>query len=77
MFVVRDGVVAFVPVEVGIAGEKHFEVSGDLKAGDQVVSRAGAEVPITEAVRDVLFGSVPAAVAVRRLMERDLKDELG
>ena len=38
VFVVRDGVVAFIPVEVGIAGEKHFEVSGDLKAGDQVVS---------------------------------------
>ncbi len=38
VFVVRDGVVAFIPVEVGIAGEKHFEVSGDLKEGDQVVS---------------------------------------
>jgi HlyD family secretion protein len=38
VFVVRDGVVVFVPVEVGIAGEKHFEVSGDLQPGDQVVS---------------------------------------
>lgn len=38
VFVVRDGVVAFVPVEVGITGEEHFEVSGDLEAGDQVVS---------------------------------------
>ena len=38
VFIVRDGVVVFVTVEVGIAGEKHFEVSGDLKAGDQVVS---------------------------------------
>ncbi len=38
VFIVRDGVVVFVPVEVGIAGEKHFEVSGDLKAGEKVVS---------------------------------------
>lgn len=39
VFVIRDDKAVFVPVEVGIAGEKVFEIkSGDLKAGDQVVS---------------------------------------
>jgi HlyD family secretion protein len=38
IFVIRDDVVKFVPVEVGIAGEKHFEVTGDIQAGDMVVS---------------------------------------
>ena len=35
----------------------------------------GVEVPITEAVHDVLFGGTPPAEAIRALMLRDLKDE--
>lgn len=38
IFVVRDGKAVFVPVEVGIAGEKFFEVSGEIHDGDEVVS---------------------------------------
>ena len=38
VFVVRDGVARFVPVEVGIAGREHFEVLSGLAAGDSVVA---------------------------------------
>lgn len=45
-----------------------------------VVERAaqlGVEMPIATAVRDVLFGGLPPAAAVRALMERDPKAEQG
>jgi HlyD family secretion protein len=39
VFVVgKDNKVAFRPVRVGIAGEKHFEVMSGLKAGDKIVA---------------------------------------
>jgi HlyD family secretion protein len=39
VFVVgKDNKVAFRPVKVGIAGEKHFEVLSGLKAGDRIVA---------------------------------------
>jgi HlyD family secretion protein len=38
VFVVRDGRAVFVPVRVGIAGDRHFEVIEGLQEGDQVVS---------------------------------------
>lgn len=38
VFVVADGKVTFVPVEVGIAGERYFEVLNGLKGGETVVS---------------------------------------
>jgi HlyD family secretion protein len=39
VFVVgKDNKVAFKPVRVGIAGEKHFEVLSGLKAGDKIVA---------------------------------------
>jgi HlyD family secretion protein len=39
VFVVgKDNKVAFRPVRVGIAGEKHFEVLSGLKAGDKIVA---------------------------------------
>ena len=37
MFVLRDGVAVFVPVETGIAGERHFEVMSGLEEGDRVI----------------------------------------
>jgi HlyD family secretion protein len=37
-FVVRDGKVEFVPVKMGIAGDRYFEVLEGLKPGDQVVT---------------------------------------
>lgn len=38
VFVVRDDVVEFTPIEVGIAGEKYFEVLSGLVDGDRVVT---------------------------------------
>lgn len=37
-FVVREGRAVFVPVETGIAGERHFEVLKGLEAGDEVIT---------------------------------------
>ena len=38
VFVLRDGRAEFVPVKVGIAGDRYFEVLEGLKAGDQVIT---------------------------------------
>ena len=38
VFVISDGKATFVPVEVGIAGERYFEVSSGLKEGDRVIT---------------------------------------
>ena len=38
VFVLREGTVVFVPVKIGIAGERYFEVLSGLKAGDQVIT---------------------------------------
>jgi HlyD family secretion protein len=38
VFVVRDGKAEFVPIKVGIAGEKFFEVLSGLKEGDRVIT---------------------------------------
>jgi HlyD family secretion protein len=37
-FLLRDGVALFVPIEVGIAGERHFEVLSGIEEGDEVVT---------------------------------------
>ncbi len=37
-FIVRDGHVSFVPIKMGIAGDRYFEVLEGLKPGDQVVT---------------------------------------
>jgi len=57
VFVVRDGRASFVPVRVGISGDRYFEVLSGLEAGDQVVSGS------YEALRDLTDG---AAVKVER-----------
>lgn len=38
VFVVRDGKALFVPVKLGIAGERYFEVAGGLEEGDRVIT---------------------------------------
>ncbi len=38
VFVVRDGKVEFVPIQMGIAGDTYFEVLSGLKAGAEVVT---------------------------------------
>jgi len=37
-FILRDGVAVFVPIEIGIAGERHFEVLSGIEEGDEVVT---------------------------------------
>ena len=38
VFVVRDGKAEFVPIKMGIAGDKYFEVLTGIKSGDQVIT---------------------------------------
>lgn len=38
VFVVREGTARFTPVEVGIAGQEHFEILSGLEVGDTVVT---------------------------------------
>ena len=38
VFVVRDGKAEFLPIKMGIAGDKYFEVLKGLKSGDQVIT---------------------------------------
>jgi HlyD family secretion protein len=38
VFLIRDGKAEFVPVKLGIAGERYFEVVGGLKEGDRVIT---------------------------------------
>ncbi len=37
-FVLRDGAALFVPIEIGIAGERHFEVLSGIDEGDEIVT---------------------------------------
>jgi HlyD family secretion protein len=38
VFVMRNGKAEFLPIKMGIAGDKYFEVLGGLQAGDQVIT---------------------------------------
>jgi len=38
VFVIRNGLVEFVPIKLGVAGDQYFEVLSGLKPGDQVVT---------------------------------------
>ncbi len=38
VFIVRDGKAEFLPIKMGIAGDKYFEVLSGLKSGDQVIT---------------------------------------
>ena len=38
VFLVREGKAEFVPIKMGVAGDKYFEVLGGLKSGDQVIT---------------------------------------
>ncbi len=38
VFIVRDGLASFTPVNVGIAGEEHFQVLSGLQEGDSIVA---------------------------------------
>jgi HlyD family secretion protein len=51
VFVVREGRAVFVPVRVGISGDRYFEVLSGLEPGDRVVSGS------YEALRDLTDGA--------------------
>ena len=38
VFVIRSGAAAFIPVKIGIAGDRYFEVLSGIKAGDEVIT---------------------------------------
>jgi HlyD family secretion protein len=38
VFLIRDGKAEFVPVKLGIAGERYFEVTGGVQDGDRVIT---------------------------------------
>src|SRR3954470_12424005 len=38
VFAVRDGKAEFLPIKMGVAGDKYFEVVSGLKSGDQVIT---------------------------------------
>ena len=44
VFVIRDGKALFVPIKIGIAGDKYFEVVSGVDAGDQVITGPFASV---------------------------------
>lgn len=50
VFVIRKGMVHFVPVKTGISGERHFEVVEGLQSGDEVVTGT------YQAIRDLKDG---------------------
>jgi HlyD family secretion protein len=64
VFVVRDKSVKFVPVDVGIAGDRYFEVRNGLTAGDIVVSGT------YQAIRDLEDGDPIRVEAPRSTGER-------
>lgn len=55
VFVVREGEAEFVPVDVGIAGDRYFEVVEGLEEGDRVVSGP------YQALRDLVDGTLVEA----------------
>jgi HlyD family secretion protein len=38
VFVLRNGKAEFVPIKIGIAGDKYFEILGGLRPGDEVIT---------------------------------------
>jgi HlyD family secretion protein len=66
VFVVREGVARFVPVEVGIAGADKFEVIRGLEAGDSVIAgpyQAIRNLSDGDAVRVMLEGGPESRTA--------------
>ena len=63
VFMIRDGYAEFVPVKVGIAGEKYFEVLSGLKPGDEVITGPFASVRGMRAGDAVRLSTEPAVTA--------------
>ncbi len=61
VFLVKDGKAAFVPVKIGIAGERYFEVQSGLKGGETVIAGPYAAIRDLEAGTPVQVEQAPAA----------------
>ena len=61
VFLIRDGKAMFVPVEIGIAGERYFEVSKGLSQGDRVITGPFDSVRNLYDADDVREAPAPAA----------------
>ena len=63
VFLVKDGKATFMPVEVGIAGERYFEVVKGLAAGDRVITGPFDSVRNLYDGDDVREAPAPAAAS--------------
>jgi HlyD family secretion protein len=63
VFVMRDGRAVYVPVKVGIAGERFFEVVSGLKEGDRVITGPFATVRELADGSEVRLQETPAQPA--------------
>jgi HlyD family secretion protein len=63
VFVFRDGKAVFVPIKTGIAGERYFEVTSGLKAGDRVITGPFASVRELADGTDVKIAETPRPVS--------------
>lgn len=66
VFVVRDGVATWLPVEVGIAGDRYFEVLGGLEGGETVVSGTYQVIRDLEADQPVRTAAPAPATAAAK-----------
>jgi HlyD family secretion protein len=64
VFVVEDGRAVFVPVRVGIAGERYFEVLSGLNADDRVVTGPFASVRELPDGGEIRIAAPPATAGV-------------
>jgi HlyD family secretion protein len=59
VFVIRDGKAAWMPVEIGIAGDRYFEVVSGLEGGETVVAGTYQVIRDLEAGKAVRTGEQP------------------
>lgn len=63
VFVIKDGKAVFVPLKVGISGEKYFEVLDGLKEGDEVITGPFSSVRGMKDGDPVKITTTPASAA--------------
>jgi HlyD family secretion protein len=61
VFLVKDGKAAFVPVKIGISGERYFEVQSGLKGGETVIAGPYAAIRDLESDSPVQVEKAPDA----------------
>jgi HlyD family secretion protein len=66
VFTLTDGRAVFTPIKTGIAGEKYFEVTSGVKAGDQVITGPFASVRELADGEEVKLTPPPRSATTRR-----------